>query len=382
MVSLGGSCDAAFSAVRDTFAKNFDRGEIGAACTVAIGGRTVVDLWGGWADEGRSRAWQEDTLVNVYSVGKPIIALAVLRCVSAGALDLDEPAARWWPELTAGRRGATVRDLLCHRAGVPAIRQRLTNDALWDWDVMCAAIASTEPWWTPGTRHGYHSNTYGYLAGEMARRITGRLPGTWLRDDIAGPLGADMAWGLDHAQQKRCADVVWQSDVTSPIDWSEPTRLDDEIAMKVLSYVNPPGFSSLGVVNTFDWRKTQVPSTNMHATARGIARLYSALAAGGSIDGVTVLDGDTLAEATKPQSEGWCPFLEREATFGLGFQPTRPDRPFGPNAGSFGHFGTGGALGFADPSAFLGFGYAMNAVKPRWQNERNRALIDAVYSCL
>ena len=382
MVEVGGFCDAAFVAVRDAFATNFDEGEIGAACAVEIGGRAVVDLWGGWADEDRSRAWRDDTLVNAYSVGKPVVALAVLQCVAAGELELDEPATRWWPELIAGQRGATLRDVLCHRAGVPAIRRQLTNDALWDWDVMCDAVAATEPWWPPGSRHGYHTNTYGYLAGELARRVTGRLPGQWLHDEIARPLAADMAWGLSLVQQARCADVVWQSDTTPPIHWSDPSELDDEQAMIVLAYLNPPGISSLGVVNTAAWREAQVPSTNLHANARGIARFYSAMALGGSIRGVTVLDADVLAEATKPQSEGWCPFLDREVTFGLGFQPTRPDRPFGPNPGSFGHFGTGGALGFADPAASLSFGYVMNAVKPRWQNSRNRALIDALYSCL
>jgi CubicO group peptidase (beta-lactamase class C family) len=135
-------------------------------------------------------------------------------------------------------------------------------------------------------------------------------------------------------------------------------------------------------VNTTEWRVAQVPSTNLHATAGGVARVYEALAAGGSCDGVTVLAADVLAEATAPQSDGWCPVLERDVTFGLGFQPTRPDRPFGPNPGSFGHFGTGGALGFADPQARVAFGYVMNAVKPRWQNDRNRALIDALYACM
>ena len=378
---IGGACDAAFASVREAFVENFERGEMGAACAVAVGGRTVVDLWGGWRDAERSRPWQADTLVNAYSVGKPIVALSVLRLVASGELELDEPAARWWPELMAGQRGATVRDLLCHRAGVPAIRRPLTNDALWEWKVMCEAIEQTEPWWTPGTKHAYHVNTYGYLAGELARRLTGNLPGTWLRHEIAGPLGADLAWGLDPEQRARCADVVWESNVMA-YQWPDTTELTDEQQMLVLGYTNPPGFSSLGVVNTDEWRSTQVPSTNLHATARGIARVYSALASGGSIDGVAVLDGDLLAEATKPQSEGWCPYLEREVTFGLGFQPTRPDRPFGPNPGSFGHFGTGGAVGFADPSASLAFGYVMNAVRPRWQNERNRALIDAVYSCL
>lgn len=382
MTSVGGTCDARFTAVRDAFVANFDGGEIGAACTVIIGGHTVVDLWGGWADEARTRPWQRDTLVNSYSVGKPIVALAVLQLVADGSLDLDEPASKWWPELVAGQAGATVRDALCHRAGVPAIRPRLTNDALWDWDTMVSALAATQPWWPPGTRHGYHVNTYGHLTGELARRRTGLLPSEWLAQRVAGPLDADLAWALNPAQQARCADVVWQFDVTEEFEWPDPADLPDETAMKVLAYANPPGIASIGVVNTPEWRGTQVPSTNLHATARGVARVYSALAAGGTIDGVTVLDRDVLAEAITTQSEGWCPFLERDVSFGLGFQPTRPDRPFGPNSGSFGHYGSGGALGYADPSAEVAFGYVMNAVKPRWQNERNQALIDALSTCL
>ena len=379
---VSGTCDATFAAVRDAFVENFEAGEIGASCSIVVDGRLVVDLWGGWADETRSRAWHADTLVNAYSVGKPIVALTVLQLVAAGELDLDTAASNSWPELLAGQQGATVRDVLCHRAGVPAIRQPLTNDALWDWDTMSAAVAGTEPWWPPGTKHGYHTNTYGFLVGELARRVTGRLPGDWLATDVAGPLHADLHWGLGPKEQARCADVVWQSDLDLPPTWSAPRDLPDERAMLILAYVNPPGFSGIGVVNTPAWRGTQVPSTNLHATARGIARLYAALAAGGTLDGVHVIDADVLNEATKTQSDGWCPFLERDVSFGLGFQPTRPDRPFGPNPGSYGHFGTGGALGFADPDAGLAFGYVMNAVKPRWQNARNRALIDALYTCV
>lgn len=377
-----GVCDPAFSAVREAFAANFERGELGAACTVTVDGQVVVDIWGGWADADRSRPWSRDTLVNAYSVGKPIVALALLQLVARGRVDLDAPASRLWPELLAGQSGATVRHVLCHRAGVPAIREPLTNDALWDWGTMCRSIAATDPWWEPGTRHAYHTNTYGHLVGELARRVDGRLPGTWLREEVAGPLGADLAWGLDAARRARCADTVWEIDASSGIDWLLSTASDDEQRMIALGYANPPGYSSIGVVNTRQWRASQVPSTNLHATARGVARLYAALAAGGSLDGVTVLDADVLAEATAQQSEGWCPVLERDATFGLGFQPTRSDRPFGPNQGSFGHFGTGGAVGFADPEARVAFGYVMNAVKPRWQSPRNQALIDALYACL
>jgi CubicO group peptidase (beta-lactamase class C family) len=379
---IRGACDPAFRPVRDAFAANFEEGEVGAACCVTLDGKVVVDVWGGWADADRRRQWTHDTMVNAFSVGKPVIAIRLLQLVERGRVELDAPADRWWPELLAGRKGATVRDVLCHRAGVPAIREPLADDVLWSWHAMCGALAATDPWWEPGTRHAYHSNTYGHLVGELARRIDGRLPGAWLREEIAEPLDADLGWGLTPAEQARCADVVWEIDVDGGIQWLSGRAETAEQRMIALSYANPPGYSGIGVVNSTAWRAAQVPATNLHATARGIARLYTALAAGGAVDGITVLDRDLLAEATSVQSEGWCPVLERTATFGLGFQPTRPDRPFGPNAGSFGHFGTGGALGFADPHACVGFGYVMNAVRPRWQSPRNQALIDALYACL
>jgi CubicO group peptidase (beta-lactamase class C family) len=349
-----------------------------------VDGVVVVELAGGWADEARTRPFEPNTLVNFYSVGKAFVALLALRAVDAGLVGLDDPVASVWPEFAAhGKQDATVRHALCHRAGVPAIRRRLTNAALWPWHPLCRGLASTEPWWTPGARHVYHTNTYGHLVGELGRRVDGRLPGAWLAEEIAGPLGADLAWGLDDTAQRRCAEVVWER-TTDGVDTASAAarRPYDDTDMVMLGYFNPPGYSGSGVVNTAEWRASQVPSTNLHATARGIARLYAALAAGGTIDGIAVLDRSTLGEATRLQSEGWCPVLEREVSFGLGFQPTRPDRPFGPNPGSFGHFGTGGNLGFADPSAGIGFGYVMNAVRPRWQSTRNRRLVDALYGCL
>jgi CubicO group peptidase (beta-lactamase class C family) len=377
-----GTCDPAFRSVGEAFAANFEDGEVGAACSVTVDGQTVVDVWGGWADTHHRREWAQDTLVNAFSVGKPLVALRLLQLAEHGRARLDAPADRYWPELVAGQAGATVQDILCHRAGVPAIREPLTNDALWSWAAICSAIAATDPWWEPGTRHAYHTNTYGHLVGEVARRIDGRLPGAWLREDIAGPLDADLVWGLTPAERARCADIVWELDIVAGIAWLSASAATAEQRMIALGYSNPPGYSGAGVVNSTQWRATQVPSTNLHATARGVARLYTALAAGGAVDGTTVLDQGLLAEATSAQSEGWCPVLERDATFGLGFQPTRPDRPFGPNPGSFGHFGTGGALGFADAEARVGFGYVMNAVRPRWQSPRNRALVDALYDCL
>jgi len=375
-VPVSGRCDPQFAAVREAFRDNFaDRGEVGAAVAVFVEGLPVVDLVGGWADADRTRAWAPDTLVDVYSVGKALVALLALQLVDQGRIGLDDPVASTWPEFAAGgKAGATVRHALCHRAGVPAIRQPLTNEDLWDWDTMVAALAATEAWWEPGTRHAYHTNTYGHLVGELVRRAGGDLPGDRLAA-LAGPLGADVWCGLPTPEQARCAEVIWAFGGTVPV--VDYTGMSGDELMVNMGYVNPPGYSSMGVANSAEWRGAQVPSTNTHATAAGVARIYRALLEPGRL-----LSADLLAEAVSPQSVGFCPVLGEEVTFGLGFTPATPRRPFGPNPSAFGHFGTGGAVGFADPDAGIAFGYAMNHVIPRWQSSRNRALIDALYSCL
>src|SRR6185295_13553242 len=203
-------CDPSFAAVRESFADNFaDRGEVGAAVCVIIDGRVVVDLAGGWADEGEQRPWQLDTLVDFYSVGKAFVALLALQLVDSGLIGLDDPIAAVWPEFAvAGKEAATLRHALCHRAGVPAIREQMTNDDLWNWERMTGALAATEAWWEPGTRHAYHTNTYGHLVGEIVRRVTGDMPGDRLRA-LAVSLDADVWCGVPASEQHRCADVLW-----------------------------------------------------------------------------------------------------------------------------------------------------------------------------
>jgi CubicO group peptidase (beta-lactamase class C family) len=373
---INGRCDDRFKAVRDAFAGNFaERGEVGASVCVVVDGQVVVDLWGGWRDETRRQPWQSDTLVDFYSVGKALTGLLALQLVDRGALGLDEPLTSVWPQFGAGGKEAvTLRHALCHRAGVPALRERLTNDDLWDWERMTAAVATTEAWWEPGSRHAYHTNTYGHLVGEPVRLASGEMPGTRLRA-IAEPLGADVWFGVPRTEQHRCAQIIWEGlSSPPPVDFEQ---LAGDDLMVTLSYFNPPGYSSMGVVNTAEWRSAQVPSTNGHGTAAGVARIYAALLEPGRLLSVGLLE-----EAVRPQSVGWCPVLGEEVTFGLGFKPTVPRRPFGPNPRSFGHFGTGGAVGFADPDAQVAFGYVMNHVIPRWQSSRNRALIDALYQCL
>lgn len=374
---IAGHCAAGLEPVLEAFADNFaERGEVGAGICVIVGGQVVVDLWGGWADAARTRRWQADTLVDVYSVGKAVVATLALQLVDEGRVDLETPVADVWPEFAAaGKGGATVAHALCHRAGVPAIREPLTNDDLWHWDRMVAALAATAAWWEPGSRHAYHTNTYGHLVGEIVNRVSGEQPGPRLRS-VIDPLGLDMWIGIPVQQQHRCAEVVWAP--TAPLGEVRFGGLEGDALMNALAHFNPPGYSSVGVVNSQEWRSAQVPSTNAHASARGLAAFYGAL-----LDpDEPLLSAPLLADATRPHSSGPCPILGEDVDFGLGFVPTSARRPLGPNPRAFGHFGTGGALGFADPDAGVAFGYVMNHVIPRWQSSRNRALIDALYPCL
>lgn len=386
-VPLAGTVAPGFEPVRDAFATNFAvRGEVGASVCVRVRGEVVVDLWGGWADEDRTRRWGPDTLVNVYSVGKAIVAAMVLQLVDEGRLALDQPIADVWPEFaTGGKSGATVAHALSHQAGVPAIRERLTNHDLWDWDRMAAAVAATEAWYEPGSRLIYHTNTYGHLAGEIVHRVTGALPGEHLRavmDAWDHDRPVDYWIGVPDAELSRCADVVWAPQGSTGPSLAadvDPATLDHDARLLWLAYFNPPGYSSMGVVNTTEWRQTQVPSTNSHASARGVCDLYAAIL--GDLGSAPLISPTLLADATRPWVSGPCPVLGEEGTFGLGFIPTNPRRSFFPSSRSFGHFGTGGAVGCADPDAGVAVGYVMNHVIPRWQSSRNRALLDTLAAC-
>ena len=376
---IRGSCDERFAGVRSALARNFrDHGEVGAAVAITIEGRLVVDLWAGWADRIRTRPWQRDTLVNVFSVGKVMAALSLLVLVERGQVDLDAPAARYWPEFAArGKSEVTVRMLLCHRAGLPAIRRSLPRFAMYDWDLMTSTLAAEEPWWEPGRTHGYHVNTFGFLIGEIVRRVSGESIGAFFRREVAAPLGADFHFGIGPEHDQRIADYLFGDEPPEMVD-------DDDERQFLLRhvYLNPPGLSGFGTVNTRAWRAAEMPSTNGHASARAVARIYSVLACGGAIDGVRLLRTETIERAIAEASSGPDLVLRRPSRFGLGFQLTQPERPLGTNPRSFGHFGAGGSLGFADPDAQLAFAYTMNQPGPRWQNPRNRALIDAVYASL
>jgi CubicO group peptidase (beta-lactamase class C family) len=375
---IAGTCDARFAAVRDAFRENFaDERELGAAVAVIVEGRPVAELWGGWADADRSRAWQKDTLVNVFSVGKAMAALCVLMLVSRGSLELDEPVSRRWPEFAAaGKESITVREVLSHQAGLAAIGRELPDGSLYDWAAVTDALAEQEPWWTPGKGHGYHVHTFGFLAGEIVRRVAGEPIGSFLRREVADALGVDMSFGLGPDARSRRAEYVFDFEQVSRAEDGQRSFVDMQLRER--AYLNPPGATGIGTVNTAAWQDAELPSANLHAGALGIARVYDALVC----NAPSLLDPEVLRQATAEAAAGEDLVLGRPSRFGLGFQLTQPERPLGPNPSSFGHFGAGGSLGFADPEARVAFAYVMNRGGPQWQDPRNRALIEAVYAAL
>ena len=393
-VTIDGWCEPRFAALRAEFSANFtERGELGAAVCVYLDGALVADFWGGWRDRERQLPWQKDTLVNVFSVGKGLLAACAARLTGQGLLDPDAPVARYWPQFgAAGKDGVTVRQLLSHQAGLPAIREPLPRGSMLDWAFITSVLAAEQPWWTPGHGHGYHVNTFGFAVGELIRRITGITPGQLLQRELAGPLQADVHIGLAAPEHHRVAEFLWSDSPAGPdpppgpadragsSGRGEPARPADG-HMAARAYFNPPDFSGHGVVNTGAWRSAEIPSANAHATAAGVARIYAALAAGGELGGVRVIDPAALSAAAEEQVYGADLVLHRPSRFGLGFQLTHAERELGRGPGCFGHFGAGGSVGFCDPDSGLAFSYVTSQMGPRWRNPRNRALMDASYAC-
>ncbi|HZR84313.1 MAG TPA: serine hydrolase domain-containing protein [Candidatus Binatia bacterium] len=383
-IGVDGNCDPRFRRVREVFEEGFrSRDEIGAAVAVTVDGRPVVDLWGGHADVARTRPWQRDTIVNVYSTTKGIVAICAMRLADEGELDVDAPVTRYWPEFgQAGKEEVPVRWLLSHRAGLPAVKSPLPGEALYDWGAMTAALAAQEPWWTPGTRHGYHAVTYGWLVGEVIRRIAGKSLGAYLRDEIARPLGLDLHVGLLDDEHGRCAEMTPIPTEPAPEGRSlADVILADPQGMSALSFMNPPSMA-LGV-NNAEWRRAEIPGANGHGSARSIARLYGALACGGSLDGVRIMRPEAVVRCHAEQAWGTDAVLQIPTRIGMGFMLSQQGvtgGAFGPGPRAFGHPGAGGSVGFADPDARIGFSYVMNRMGPYvLMDPRATALIDAVY---
>ena len=380
-----GTCDAKFKRVKELFEAHFDNGlEVGAAVAATVNGKPVFDLWAGHADKAKTKPWTRDTLVNVYSTTKGLTAICAHRLVDQGKLDLDAPVAKYWPEFAqAGKAEIPVSFLLSHRAGLPAVRKQLPADAYFNWPVMCAALAAEQPWWTPGTKHGYHAITFGYLVGEVIRRITGKSPGTYLRDEIARPLNLDMHIGVDASFDSRIAELI----TAPPPPQGAPNVLGEMAAdpegVTYKAIANPRPVVDAALVNSREWRAAEVPAANGHATARALASLYGALAIGGSSSGYRVLTPNSIERGYSQQAYGVDAVLGAVTRWGLGFALTSSETPLGPNPHTFGHPGAGGSLGFADPDAKVAFGYAMNQMgADALIDGRTATLFNALFAAL
>jgi len=370
-----GTVESGFEPVFDAFARGFENGELGAAVSAYVDGCKVVDLWGGWADADRTREWQPDTIVATYSATKGMTATCAHRLVDRGLLDVDEPVATYWPEFAqAGKDKITVRMVLSHQAGLTrptaldgassewTAGMAIAPQKRFDWETITDALARSAPVWGPGTRSEYHGGTFGYLVGEVVRRIDGRSLDTFFREEIAEPLGADfmIAFGPEH--DPRCAEVIGDDGMGA----RRRGRTGPWIRSGHLVWVN---------VNSRVWRAAGDGASTGHGTADSLARVYAALAGGGELEGVQVLRADTVEAASQEQR-----LLHADGTageFGLGYALLWKIFPFGTHR-PFGHAGAGGSMGLADPAKRLGFGYVMNKMHSGLADD----LLPAIYRAL
>ena len=378
---IQGFCKPPFEPMRESFTKLFEtEGEAGAACSIYHQGELVVNLWGGTSNK-EGDPWQEDTLVNVFSVSKAVTAICVQKAVELGALDLERPVVDYWPEYGVnGKKRTLVSWMLNHKAGQPAMKTPLSDDALYDWERMTETLAKEEPWWEPGSQHGYHMISYGWLVGEVFRRAVGVSVGAFLKQEIAGPLGLDMCFGVSESDFVRLADLLAASQLPEPGRVSLFNHVmgnPGSITAKAL--MNP--MSVMNGANTAEWRRAEIPSANLHSTAAALAKLFGVLAGREGL-----LKDDTIRRCYQEESRGQDPVLLTETRFGPGFmlqQPGSIEAEFGPGPNAFGHPGAGGALAFADPDQALGFAYSMNQMGPYVLiDPRPRSLIDTLYQCL
>jgi CubicO group peptidase (beta-lactamase class C family) len=391
-----GTAAPRFATVREEFERNFaERGEVGASVCVTVDGETVVDLWGGVADPETQAPWNRDTIVLVWSCTKGATALCAHILAARGVIDLDAPVARYWPEFAKGGKDAiTVRMLLNHQAGLPALREPIAENGLCDWDAVVDALAAMEPLWEPGTRHGYHALVFGHLVGEVLRRVTGSSLGTLFRTEVAEPLGLDFWIGLPAEEEPRVATSISPEPPGpgQPLPPFYAVGLSDPTSIPGMIVWNSGGILLPGAVNNRQVHAAEIPSANGISNARGLAGMYRPLALGGEFGGVRLVPEDAV-----PAMGAVSAAVSRDATmlvptrWASGFMkgvdntylPPGQDDAVILSEEAFGHLGNGGSLGFADPRARLSFGYAMNRQGGgTGLEDRGQALVDAVYRIL
>lgn len=359
-MEIHGFCDERFAAVRDAFARNFDQfDDVGASFAATVEGEFVVDLWAGHADRARTRPWEEDTVVNVYSTTKTMSFLCALVLADRGLLDFNAKVADYWPEYAVNGKEATeVRHFMSHSAGVPGFDPALSRaEDLYDWELCAANLAAQAPWWEPGTRSGYHAITQGYLIGEIVRRITGRSIGAFFREEIAGPLGADFHIGMDESVFRRVAEMI--PDDAPPPDGALGNPGPDSITARVFASAN----ADTTAVNTAAWRRAEIPAAGGHGNARAVVRAQTPLANGGSAFGVELLSPAGCRRILEEQTNGPDAVLMLPIRFGMGYAFPNEMMPMSPNEDAMFWGGAGGSTIVVDQSARVCLSYVMNQMR-------------------
>lgn len=378
MTSVHGSCDDQFTSIRAALEANLESGEeLGASIAVNLDGKTVVDVWGGWRDETRTQAWDQDTIVNVWSTTKTVTSLAVLMLVSRGQVDVHAPVARYWPEFAAaGKERVEVRHLLSHTSGVSGLEQPAAIEHLYDWETSTSRMAAQAPWWEPGTASGYHALNFGHLLGEVVRRVTGKSLKRFVAEEIAGPLGADFQIGAAAADTGRIAPVV----PPPPLPFDLATM--DPSSPAVRTFTGPP--PDANAANTAAWRAADIGAANGHANARSVARILSAVTLGGQVNGTQLLSREAIELIFEEQCDGVDLVLGVPLRFGIGFGLPKPETvPYVPTGRICFWGGWGGSVIVMDLDRRLTISYMMNKMAPGViGSPRAESYVRAAYAAL
>jgi CubicO group peptidase (beta-lactamase class C family) len=411
VADVQGTCDERFAGVRAAFERLFDTGrDVGASVAVTVDGSMVVDLWGGHQDAAATLPWAEDTIINVFSTTKTMSFLAVLLLVDRGEVDLHAPVSRYWPEFAAaGKEDVEVRHLMAHTAGVSGWDQPMAPEDLYDWEKATSLLAGQTPWWTPGTKSGYHALTQGYLLGEVVRRVSGDTIGTLFAREIAGPLGADFHIGLSADQDRRVALVIPPPQPILPAvtGTAAPTATStatdattdgvgsaasdrasgglggapDRTSVAYRTFVNPP--LSAEQSWTLPWRRAEIPAAGGHGNARSVATAQTVLSCGGEVGGVRLLSAETCEQIFDVQAVGRDLVMGVGVTFGMGYGLNSPKAPIGPNPRTAYWGGWGGSLVVNDLDARMTVAYVMNRMgEGTVGDDRAHSLLAAAYESL
>lgn len=376
-LEISGDVDTKFQPVADAFEKNFKDGfEIGASFCLFQNGEKKVDIWSGHMDVAKTRPWEKDTLVNVWSTTKGIMAFCVARLADQGRLDLNQKVSHYWPEFgTNGKEDISVAQLFSHQAGLCGMSRKVSHDEFVNTDLMAKLLAAEKPAWTPGTRSGYHAITIGPLADGLFKRVIGKTLGEYFREEIATPFGLDLHLGLPASEDNRVAELAHNggSQAGGPELWNE---------YQYLVYENTP--VEMPIAMRRDWRAQGTPSAGAQANARSVATLYSALATDRRLSGNEIISEAGLAAGTTIQIENEDLVLRFPISWAVGFGINTSQALFGPNATAFGHSGWGGSFGFADPATGIGAAYTMNYMIDQMDapDPRVVSLLTAIYTSL